>query len=83
MIYDVLIKEPLTELKMNIIGWIQLPIKRIDDNKVFFDSYNYAEEERGEFFLEKNSFRIYEKNTFIKDEEMLWRKGLKIGDKID
>ena len=83
VIYDVLIKEPLTELKMNIIGWIQLPIKRIDDNKVFFDSYNYAEEERGEFFLEKNSFRIYEKNTFIKDEEMLWRKGLKIGDKID
>ena len=69
----------LKKKEFRIYGWTQLTFKRNENNFSVFEDYL---EDNTELTL-KSPFRIQEKNTFIKEEEMLWRKGLKKGDKVD
>ena len=70
--------------KINLSGWIQLKIKRIDEDKKLYIFEDYKDpENQKEIIIAIDNFTVQEKNTFVKEEEMNWRKGLKVGDKID
>ena len=43
----------------------------------------YRKLNQKEIIIAIDNFTVQEKNTFVKEEEMNWRKGLKVGDKID
>ena len=79
LIVDVFISEKdlLSDL---LYGWVQLPIKRIENNYVIFNDYD---DENKELKFLMDSYEIQEKNTFVTTEEMNWRDGLKRGDKLD
>ena len=36
-----------------------------------------------EIMIAFDSFKVQEKNTFVKEDEMTWRNNLKVGDKVD
>ena len=78
-IVDVLISEKHLDRVM-ISSWIQLPIKRFENNIVYL---SYKESDKEEEKEIKDLYLIREKNTFTKEEEILWRKTIKIGDKVD
>ena len=63
-----------------IYGWVQLPIKRIENNYVIFNDYD---DENKELRFLIDSYEIQEKNTFVTSEEMNWRDKLQRGDKVD
>ena len=63
-----------------ISSWNQLPIKRFENNIVYL---SYKESDKEEEKEIKDLYLIREKNTFTKEEEILWRKTIKIGDKVD
>ena len=75
-IVDVLISEKHLDRVM-ISSWIQLPIKRFENNIVYL---SYKESDKEEEKEIKDLYLIREKNTFTKEEEILWRKTIKIGD---
>ena len=61
-------------------GWVQMPIKKIENNTIIFDD---CLNENKELKLPIDSYQIREKNSFVTEEEIIWRKNLKIGMKID
>ena len=63
-------------------GWIQLKIKKIDEEKKLYFFPDYKDPSK-EINIPMDSFLAQEKNTFVKEEEMKWRDNLKPGDKID
>ena len=78
-IVDVFISEK--DLLSDIFyGWTQLPIKRIENNYLIFDDYD---DENKELKFLMDSYEIQEKNTFVSEEEIKWRKELSRGKKID
>ena len=79
-IMDILITEDFN--KLSLYGWIQMPIKRIDkeNNLYIFEDYKNKEKE---IMIAFDSFKVQEKNRFVKEEEMKWRNELKLGDKVD
>ena len=69
--------------KIILSGWLQLKIKRIDIEKNLYIFEDYKDKTK-EIIVAIDSFRVQEKNTFVKEEEMNWRNSeLKIGDKLD
>ena len=78
-IVDVLIGEKDDRIGL-IYGWLQLPIKRIENDYIIFSDFN---DEKKEIKYNKDSYEIQEKNTFTTEKEMKWRKELKKGEKID
>ena len=76
---DVLISELYLD-KVKMYSWVQLPIKKFENNTLYFHNNKFDKEEDIEI---KELHFIREQNTFVKEEEMLWRKTLKIGDKVD
>ena len=79
---DVLIQEEKD--KLTIPGWVQLKIKRIDKDKnlYIFEDYKDPKKEK-EIMIAIDNFKVQERNTYIKEEEMKWRNDLKVGDKLD
>ncbi len=67
--------------KIKIFSWNQLTIKRFENNVIYL-CYDESNQEEKEIEIKELHF-IREKNTYAKEEEMLWRKSLKIGDKVD
>jgi len=67
--------------KIKIYSWNQLTIKKFENDIVYL-CYDESDKEEKEIEIKELHF-IREKNTFAKEEEMLWRKSLKIGDKVD
>ena len=63
-------------------GWIQLKIKKIDEEKKLYFFPDYKDPSK-EINIPMDSFLAQERNTFVKEEEMKWRDNLKPGDKID
>ena len=78
-VMDYLVSEE--RFQTQLFGWIQIPIKRIDKEKklYIFEDINSNKEVMVAF----DSFKVQEKNTFVKEEEMNWRNNLKEGDKVD
>ena len=79
-VMDVLINDELYQI--SVIGWIQLPIKRIDPEKNLYIFEDYKDCNK-EVMISMDSFKVQNKNTFVKEEEMVWRNNLKVGDKVD
>ena len=78
---DVLIAEK--DLVGDIMyGWVQLPIKKIENNYVIFNDYDDDKKEK-ELRFSIDSYEIQEKNTFVTSEEMDWRNKLERGSKVD
>ena len=79
-IMDVYITEERQQLLLPT--WVQLEIKRIDEEKkmYFFDD---CIKKNKEIAMNFDSFSVQEKNTFVKEEEMVWRNNLKKGDILD
>ena len=77
---DVLISESISN-NIEVYSWNQLTIKRFENNVAYL-SYNNSDKKEDEIEYKELHF-IREKNTFAKEEEMLWRQSLKIRDKID
>ena len=63
-----------------IIGWVQMRIKKIDNNYIILDD---SLNENREIKFPIDSYQIREKNSFVSEEEMNWRKSLQRGMKID
>ena len=79
---DVLISEERD--KLTLPGWIQLKIKRIDEEKKLYIFNDYKDKEnKKEIMIAFDNFKVQERNTYVKEEEMTWRNNLKQGDKID
>lgn len=79
-IMDVLINDELYQI--SVIGWVQLPIKRIDHEKKLYIFEDYKDCNK-EVMISMDSFKVQNKNTFVKEDEMVWRNNLKVGDKVD
>ena len=79
-IMDVFISDE--NFKVNLFGWAQMPIKRIDKEKNLYIFEDYKDSNK-EVMIAIDSFKVQEKNTFVKEEEMIWRNDLKLGDKVD
>ena len=79
-IMDILINEE--KLNVSIYGWIQMPIKRIDKEKNLYIFEDYKDSNK-EIMISTDNFKVQEKNTYVKEEEMIWRNNLKVGDKVD
>ena len=77
---DVLISEEREKLPLN--GWIQLKIKRIDKDKKLYIFEDYKDDKK-EMMVAFDNFKVQERNKFVTEEEMTWRKNLKVGDKLD
>ena len=79
---DILINEERD--KVTLPGWVQLKIKRVDKEKnlYIFEDYKDIKKEK-EIMIAMDNFKVQERNTYIKEEEVTWRKNLKIGDKVD
>ena len=77
---DVLVADEV--FKISLLGWIQMPIKRIDNEKKLYIFDDYKDNNK-EIMISIDSFKVQEKNTFVKEEEMTWRNNLKEGDKVD
>ena len=65
-----------------IIGWTQLAIKEIDEEKKI---YKFEEPKTKTLSIQAkfDDYQIQEKNTFITEEEVNWKKNLKINDMVD
>ena len=65
-----------------LVGWTQMPIKQIDE---FNQLYIFENPLSGNDYLRIHfdSYKVQEKNTFTKEEEVNWKKNLKIGDVVD
>ena len=68
--------------KMILPGWTQLKIKRVDEEKKLYIFDDYKDNKK-EYFIPIDNYKVQERNTFIKEEEMIWRDNLKKGDKLD
>ena len=79
-IMDVYINEDRN--KQFLQGWIQLKIKKIDEEKKLYFFEDYKDRTK-EINFPMDSFLAQERNTFVKEEEMKWRDNLNPGDKID
>ena len=71
---DVLVADEV--FKISLLGWIQMPIKRIDNEKKLYIFDDYKDNNK-EIMISIDSFKVQEKNTFVKEEEMTWRNNLK------
>ena len=79
-VVDVLINDTVFDKK--ILGWTQLPIKEIDEEKKLYIFDNPSKKD--DFFkVNYNMYQIQEKNTFIKEEEVEWKNNLKVNDVVD
>ena len=79
---DILISEERGKITLN--GWIQLKIKRIDEEKKLYIFSDYKDlEDKKEIMIAFDNFKVQERNTYVKEEEMTWRDNLKVGDKVD
>ena len=65
-----------------IFGWYQMEIKQVDTEKKLYTFIDPFFKDR-KIELSFEDYRIKEKNTFVKEEEMIWRENLKINDKVD
>lgn len=79
-IMDVLVNDE--RFQTSLLGWIQMPIKRIDKEKNLYIFEDYKDSNK-EVMIAIDNFKVQEKNTFVKEEEMNWRNNLKKGDKVD
>ena len=79
-VMDILVSDDVHQI--NLFGWIQMPIKKIDKEKNIYIFEDYKDNTK-EIMISIDSFKVQEKNTFVKEEEMIWRNNLKIGDKVD
>ena len=79
-VMDILISDE--KFKLTLFGWIQMPIKRIDKEKNVYVFEDYKDNSK-EIMIGFDSFKVQEKNTFVKEEEMNWRNSLKEGEKVD
>ena len=79
-IMDVFVSDE--NFKINLFGWTQMPIKRIDKEKNLYIFEDYKDTNK-EVMIAIDSFKVQEKNTFVKEEEIIWRNNLKLGDKVD
>ncbi len=79
-VMDILINDE--RFYMNLPGWIQMPIKRIDQEKKLYIFEDYKDNNK-ELMISMDNFKVQEKNTYAKEEEMSWRNNLKVGDKVD
>ena len=79
-VMDVLINDELNQVC--VIGWIQLPIKRIDPEKNLYIFEDYKDSNK-EVMISMGSFKVQNKNAYVKEEEIVWRNNLKVGDKVD
>ena len=79
-IMDILVNEE--KLNVSIYGWTQMPIKRIDKEKNLYIFEDYKDSNK-EIMISTDNFKVQEKNIFVKEEEMIWRNNLKVGDKVD
>ena len=79
-VMDVLINDELHQV--SVVGWIQLPIKRIDTDKNLYIFEDYKDNNK-EVMISMDSFKVQNKNTFVQEDEMNWRNNLKVGDKVD
>ena len=77
---DVLINEEMN--KLTIPGWVQLKIKKIDKEKNLYVFEDYKDNKK-EIMIAFDNFKVQERNKYIKEEEISWRKNLKVGDKLD
>ena len=79
-IMDVFVSDEV--FKINLFGWVQLPIKRIEKEKNLYIFEDYKDNNK-EIMISIDNFKVQEKNTFVKEDEMTWRNNLKVGDKVD
>ena len=79
-IMDVLVSDEIFQI--SLLGWVQMPIKRIDKEKNLYIFEDYKDSNK-EIMIAIDNFKVQEKNTFVKEEEMNWRNNLKVGDKVD
>ena len=79
-IMDVLIADE--DSFKTIIGWTQLPIKQVDEEKKIYIFENPFIKER-KLEAKFDSYQVQERNTFITEEEVNWKKNLKINDVVD
>ena len=79
-VMDILVSDDVHQI--NLFGWIQMPIKKIDKEKNIYIFEDYKDNTK-EIMISIDSFKVQEKNTFVKEDEMIWRNNLKIGDKVD
>ena len=74
----------IADIKANksILGWTHFTIKRVDkERKLYiFDSLIKG---ISEINLSFNDYKIQEKNTFANEEEVNWKKNLKLNDLVD
>ena len=68
--------------QVNLFGWIQMPIKRIEKDKNLYIFEDYKDNNK-EIMIAIDNFKVQEKNTFVQEDEMIWRNNLKVGDKVD
>ena len=79
-VMDILVTDEL--FQTSLLGWIQMPIKRIDKEKNLYIFEDFKDNNK-EIMISMDNFKVQEKNTFVKEEEMIWRNNLKVGDKVD
>ena len=79
-VMDILINDE--RFNMNLLGWIQMPIKRIDQEKKLYIFEDYKDSSK-ELMIAMDNFKVQEKNVYAKEEEISWRNNLKVGDKVD
>ena len=65
-----------------LFGWTQMPIKEINEKD---KKYKFESPQKNGVTLELkfDDFQFQEKNTFVTEEEVNWKKNLKINDKVD
>ena len=79
---DILISEERNKNTLN--GWIQLKIKRIEEEKKLYIFSDYKDpENKKEIMISFDNFKVQERNTYVKEDEMKWRDNLKVGDTVD
>ena len=79
-IMDVFISEDRNKLSLK--GWIQLKIKEIEEEKKYYVFEDHEDKTKNNYIIIDN-FLVQERNTFVTEEEMIWRDNLKPGDKLD
>ena len=79
---DILISEERNKITLNC--WIQQKIKRIDEEKKLYIFNDYKDpENKKEILISFDNFKVQERNTYVKEDEMIWRDNLKVGDEVD
>ena len=77
---DIIISD--TVLSKKLLGWTQMTIKNIDQEKKLY-TFEITGEYAQNINLSFDDFKVQEKNKFVKEEEVIFKRNLKINDVVD